>query len=275
MAMWHAWLRNAHASIHPGPILQDRRSVELVPEEVRERVVSAMQGFSEATADAIVAMAVIRHRVLFDRLPAAHECGLRQLVVLGAGLDTTAFALPSGGDEWRVFEVDEPATQAWKRERIASLGWRLPLNLVFAPCDFEVQSLLEALEGAGFDRALPALVSLFGVVLYLTADATRALLADLATLAPGSEVILTYSPPSDGTDPIVQEVWDKASPVADDSGEGFVGYYRASDMERLVREAGFREAIHHPLDVLNKQYFSDRSGSLRLHAIEQLLSALC
>ena len=274
-AMWHAWLRNTHATVHSSPIFSDTRSVQLVPELTRKRVVSVMEGFSHETADAIILMAVVRHRILSDRLRPAHERGVRQLVILGAGLDTTGFGLPEWADQWRVFEVDRPATQEWKRQKITDVCWEVPPNLVFAPCDFEQQDLLSALAAAGFERQAPALVSLFGVILYLTADATRATLAELATLAPGSEVILTYCSPPDGSDPVVQETFDKSSPVVDTTGESFVGYYRESEMEGLVRAAGFRDAIHHPVDQLNARYLAGRSDRLRLRAIERLLTAVC
>src|SRR5215471_10131551 len=103
-AMWHAWLRSTHATVHPSPIFSDTRSVQLVPEQTLWQVVSVMESFSPETADAIILMAVIRHRVLIDRLPQAHERGVRQLVILGAGLDTTAFRLPEWAHQWRVFE---------------------------------------------------------------------------------------------------------------------------------------------------------------------------
>jgi methyltransferase (TIGR00027 family) len=109
-AMWLACLRNSHATTHASPIFSDTRSVQFVPADVRERVRSVMDGFSPETADAIVLMSVIRHRVLAERLPEANDRGLRQLVILGAGLDTTAFALPTWANGWRVFEVDHPAT---------------------------------------------------------------------------------------------------------------------------------------------------------------------
>ena len=124
-AMWHAWLRNTHATVHPSPIFYDTRSIQLVPEQTLGQVVSVMESFSPETADAIILMAVIRHRVLIDRLPQAHERGVRQLVILGAGLDTTAFRLPEWAHQWRVFEVDRPATQEWKRQKIAGVCWEV------------------------------------------------------------------------------------------------------------------------------------------------------
>jgi len=233
-----------------------------------------MDGFSPETADAIVLMSVIRQRVLAERLPAANERGVRQLVILGAGLDTTAFALPAWGHAWRVFEVDHPATQEWKRAQIAHVGWTRPPNLVFAPCDFETQDLLSALDAAGFVRTRPAVVSLFGVILYLTRDATQTTLRQLAGLAAQSEVTLSYCPPPDGTDPIVTEVFERASPTVDASGERFIGYYREAELERLAREAGFSAVIHHPLATLNARSFDGRPDRLRLHPIEHLLTAV-
>jgi methyltransferase (TIGR00027 family) len=274
-AMWCAWARNAHATVHPSPIYSDTRSVQLVPEQALERVVSTMEGFSHEAADALILLAVIRQRVLVDRLRPAHERGVRQLVILGAGLDTTGFELPEWADTWRVFEVDHPAMQEWKRRRIMEVCWEMPPNLVFAPCDFEQQNLLSALAAAGFNRHLPAMVSLFGVIIYLTADSTKATLTDLATLAPGSEVTLTYESPPDGVDPVVQETYDKVSPVVDATGENFVGYYGESEMETLVRTAGFRNVIHYPIDELNTRYFAGRSDHLRLMTIERLLTAVC
>ena len=274
-AMWCAWARNTHATVHPSPIFSDTRSVQLVPEQALERVASAMGRFSQEAADALILLTVVRHRILADRLPSAHERGVRQLVILGAGLDTTGFGLPEWGDMWRVFEVDHPATQEWKRRRITDLCWEVPPNLVFAPCDFEQQALLSALTVAGFEHQRPAVVSLFGVIIYLTANATKATLTELATLAPGSEVTLTYESPPDGADPIVQETYDKVSPVVDATGERFVGYYHESEMEALVREAGFPNTIHYPTDELNARYLAAPSDCLRLRTIERLLTAAC
>jgi len=274
-AMWHAWLRHAHATTHDAPILDDSRSAALVPDPVHAKVLDVMAGYSRPTAEALVAMAVIRHRLLVDRIPVLGRRGVRQLVVLGAGLDMTVFNRAADLDGWTVFEVDEPATQEWKQARLAELGWPLPANLVFAPCDFEVTGVLEALGAVGFDRSEPALVSLFGVILYLTGDATADLMRSLATLAPGSEVLLTYSPPYEDSDAVVQEVWKHAGPTVAAGGEPFANFYDAPEIERLLRDCGFRSTIHHPIDALNKQYFAGRPDGLHLTTIEQLLTGVC
>ena len=162
----------------------------------------------------------------------------------------------------------------WKRRELAKLRWELPINLVFAPCDFETQDLFDALAAAGFDRTLPTLVSLFGVILYLTADATKALLRELASLAPGSEVVISYSPPPGGPDPVLQEVWGKSSPKVDETGESFIGHYTASQLDRLARDAGFTDTIEYSVETLNATYLAGRPDGLELHAIEQLVIAV-
>jgi len=274
-AMWHAWLRYTHATDHPSPIYSDTRSVQLVPEQALARVRSAMASLSQEAANAFILMTVTRCRVFADRLLPAHERGVRQLIILGAGLDVTGFGLPAWANQWRTFEVDTPETQTWKRQQIAATGWEVPPNLIFAPCDFERQGLLSALAAAGCDARMPAMVSLFGVLLYLSADATKQTLAELATLAPGSELTFSYCSPADQADSVVQELMSKSTPVVDATGESFVGYYRVSEMESLVRAAGFMGALHYPIEELNARYFPARPDALRLRPIERLLTALC
>jgi methyltransferase (TIGR00027 family) len=233
-----------------------------------------MAAFSPEAANAFILMTVTRCRVFADRLLSAHERGVRQLVILGAGLDVTGFGLPPWANQWRTFEVDTPETQTWKRQQIAAAGWDVPPNLIFASCDFERQGLLSALAAAGFDARMPAMVSLFGVILYLSADATQHTLAELATLTPGSEVTLSYCSPADQADPVVRELMSKSTPVVEATGESFVGYYHASEMESRVRTAGFRDALHHPIEELNARYFAARPDALRLRPIERLLTAI-
>ncbi|WP_324192928.1 class I SAM-dependent methyltransferase [Nocardia transvalensis] len=112
----------------------------------------------------------------------AEDCvaaaGVRQVVILGAGLDTFTYRHPH--PDLRVFEVDHPATQAWKRERLAATGTYRPEKVIFVPVDFETQTLATRLESAGFSRADPAVFVWLGVVFYLTPDAAHATLEYIA-----------------------------------------------------------------------------------------------
>ena len=135
-----------------------------------------------------------RSRFAEESLAAAVARGVRQYVVLGAGLDTFAHRNPFAELGLRVFEVDYPATQAWKQRRLAEAGLTSPPSLTFAPVDFERQTLAEALADAGFDADAPAFFSWLGVVVYLTRDAVLQTLGFIASL-PGGEVVFDYGMP--------------------------------------------------------------------------------
>jgi methyltransferase (TIGR00027 family) len=122
------------------------------------------------------------------------ERGIRQLVVLGAGLDTFAYRSPFA-HRLRVFEIDHPATQAWKRHRLGDAGIAVPDWLVFAPVDFERGNLLDGLQAAGFDPLQPTFFMWLGVVPYLTEDAVFATLATIANFPGGAEVVFDYGDP--------------------------------------------------------------------------------
>ncbi|WEK45761.1 MAG: class I SAM-dependent methyltransferase [Candidatus Andeanibacterium colombiense] len=128
---------------------------------------------------------------------AVEQRGVSQLVVLGAGFDTFAYRNPFG-DALRVFEVDHPATQAWKRERLAAMGIDLPGWLSFAGVDFETESFADALLRAGFDPAKRSFVFWLGVSMYLSAKAIDRTLAAVAGWAGGGEIVFDYAEPQHG-----------------------------------------------------------------------------
>src|SRR5579862_553018 len=130
-----------------------------------------------------------RSRYAEDRLAAG---AFSQYVILGAGLDSFAWRRPDLLRSLRVFEVDHPASQEWKRQRIDELGLPTSDQLVFAPIDFEVQSLHDGLEAAGFDWTQPTMFLWLGVTMYLTIDAIEATLRTVAGCPSGSAVVLDY-----------------------------------------------------------------------------------
>jgi methyltransferase (TIGR00027 family) len=132
----------------------------------------------------------VRSRFAQDSLAAAMARGVRQVVVLGAGLDTTALRNPGIA----VFEVDHPATQEWKRRQLARMNIALPGGLRFAAMDFEHQDLCHGLASAGFDATKPAFFVWLGVVPYLTREAIEATL-DFAVSIPHCEIVFDYSEP--------------------------------------------------------------------------------
>ena len=159
-----------------------------------------------------------RSRFAEESLAAAVARGVRQYVVLGAGLDTFAHRNPFAEAGLRVFEVDYPATQAWKRERLAAAGLVTPTSLTFAPVDFERQTLAEGLANAGFDPAAPAFFSWLGVTVYLTRAAVMETLAFIAARPAGSEVVFDYGEPVSSYPPEQQPV--RGGAAGADGGDG-------------------------------------------------------
>ena len=159
---------------------------------------------------------LVRSRYPEDRLA---ESLYDQYVILSAGLDSFHWRRPDLNDALRVFEVDHPATQAWKRERIAKLGLSVDEGHIFVPVDFEVQSFSESLDSAKFDRSRPTMFAWVGTTMYLTRESIESTLRLVATCAEGSEIALSYNQEREFVDDIGLEFLDAISPLATDGGE--------------------------------------------------------
>src|SRR6476620_4555735 len=160
--------RAIHQTLEGGAIFSDPFAAKILDDETRARL-------EETAADpALRPMRLFiaaRSRFSEDTLAACVARGVRQIVVLGAGLDTFSLRNPHAAQGVRVFEVDYPATQDWKRERLKQAGLGVPSSLTFAPIDFERQSLADGLTAAGFQADSPAFVQWLGVVPDLTREA--------------------------------------------------------------------------------------------------------
>lgn len=178
-----------------------------------------------------------RARFAEDRVAAAAAAGVRQVVVLGAGLDTFAHRNPH--PDVHVFEVDHPATQAWKRRRLAAAGIEQPATLTFAPLDFETGALAEALQSAGFSRAEPAVFAWLGVVFYLTPDTVRATLDHIAGQARPVEVVFDYLQPAE-TEEERAQLQERADRVAA-AGEPWFSYFTPDGIAAQLRSLGFTD----------------------------------
>ncbi|MDV7089575.1 class I SAM-dependent methyltransferase [Rhodococcus opacus] len=200
--------------------------------------------------------------------------GVVQYVILGAGLDTFAQRRPEIASRIRVFEVDQPGPQAWKRKRLIELGFGVPDWLRLVPVDFEAsESWWEQLAAARFDARLPAVVVSTGVTMYLTKDATAATLRQLAGLAAGSTLAMTFLLPThllDGADRPGLQASESGARAA---GTPFISFYTPQEMLALARDAGFEGAQHVAGTSLAERYFADRSDGLRPSSGEDLLVA--
>jgi len=180
-----------------------------------------------------------RTRFAEDALAAAVARGVRQLVVLGAGLDTFAYRNPHQG--LSVFEVDHPATQAWKRARLAEAGLTPPPSLTYTPVDFERSTLADGLAAAGFDSDQPSFFTWAGVVPYLTREAVMATLAFIGGLPGGAEVTFDYSDPPTSMPPEQRAAQAERAEAVAAAGEPWLTYFAADELAGELRGVGFTE----------------------------------
>ena len=217
---------------------------------------------------------VARARFVEDLVAARAARGTEQYVLLGAGLDTFAQRREELAARLRVFEVDQPGTQAWKRRRLIELGYGVPPWLRLVPVDFEAgASWQEEVVKAGFDAGRPAVVASAGVSMYLTREANAATLRDLAALAPGSTVAVTFLLPLDQVDERDRQGWIMSENGARSSGTPFISFFAPADFLGLARAAGFADVRHVSGRDMNDRYFAGRTDGLRMSTGEDFLIA--
>jgi methyltransferase (TIGR00027 family) len=214
----------------------------------------------------------VRARLAEDVVERAVADGIRQYAILGAGLDSFAYRRPDLLMRLRVFEVDHPASQAWKRERLAELGVSLPTNLVFAPVDFESQTLRAGLLAAGFDFADGAVFSWIGVTMYLTLAAIEATLETVGGCPPGSRIVLTYNLPLSALEGQARAIGSSMSRSAGEVGEPWLSFFTPAEVEALLRRSGFGEVDHFGPEEAIRTYFAGRPD-VRLGMPQRLLIA--
>ena len=213
-----------------------------------------------------------RSRFAEDHLARAIERGTRQYVVLGAGLDTFAYR-HSYGRELRVFEVDYPATQAWKRARLADAGIDIPPTVRHVAVDFEREAAFDALAAAGFDAAAPAFFSWLGVTVYLSELTVLTVLESIAGLARGSGIAFDYaidpSPLSERARRAVEVVAARAAAA----GEPWTLFFDPEPLRARLRGWGFTTVEDLDGAAINRRYFAGRPDGLRVGGVGRLAYA--
>ncbi|MGH7329928.1 MAG: class I SAM-dependent methyltransferase, partial [Polyangiaceae bacterium] len=257
-ALWRA----LHVEVDAPPyVFEDAVGMKLLapPEDWRARGDMHPQGIAPFRASIVA-----RARFIEDLVEERAAAGVDQYVLLGAGIDTFAQRRPELASRMRVFEIDRPGPQEWKRARLVELGFGVPECLRFVPVDFESgRSWREALLAAGFDEQKPAVVASTGVSMYLSRETNMATLGDVASFAPGSTFAMTFLLPLELADPDVRPGLEMAAKGARASGTPFVSYFTPDDIALMAKNAGFREAHHVSADALAERYFSGRADGLR------------
>jgi methyltransferase (TIGR00027 family) len=254
--------RAAHQLMDQPLILDDPIAVRLVGPGFARDMVRAMHPVGRDFR----AFMAVRSRYVEDQLTAAVAQGVAQYVVLGAGLDTFAYRNPFAS--LRVFEVDFPATQAWKRALLKEAGIAAPVKLTFVPLDFEHRALAAGLVDAGFDAGAPAFFGWLGVTPYLTLEAFRATLDAIAQLPAGTGVGFDYALAPQTLSPLGRTAFDALANRVAAAGEPFRLFFTPSKLETELRQAGFQRIEQRDSDQLNEMYFKDRADGLKLSAVK-------
>jgi methyltransferase (TIGR00027 family) len=264
-------LRRAAHQLHDLPVVfDDPVAVPILgaahAEELKQTPLRPDRPFSIGLRAFIVA----RSRYAEDNLNRAHEAGVRQYVLLGAGLDTFAYRNPY--PELRVFEVDHPATQQWKRELLRLNRIAIPDTTTYTPVDFERQSLAGQLQDAGFDRHAPAYFAWLGVVPYLTLEAFRSTVGFVSAQPAGSGVVLDYGQPRAVLPPQEQLAHDSLSSRVQQAGEPFQLFFTPPEMAAEL--STFRHLEDLGATEINARYFSGRDDRLAVRgSAGRILSA--
>ena len=268
VALWRA----LHVQVDPPPhVLEDEVGLRLAAPGDGWRARPDMDPVGTSGFRAAI---VARARFIEELVAEQVGHGVAQYVILGAGLDTFAQRRPQIAARLRVFEVDQPGHQAWKRQRLIELGFGIPDWLRLVPVDFEASgSWWQQLAEAGFDPGQPAVIASTGVSMYLTKDVTAATLRQLARLAPGSTLAMTFLLPPRLLDDADSSGLQAAEKGARASGTPFISFYTPQEMLALAREAGFTGTRHVSGSSLAGRYFADRTDGLRPSSGEDLLVA--
>jgi methyltransferase (TIGR00027 family) len=255
-----AMRRAVHQVLDDPKVLDDPFALAILGEETASALRAAPHEFENAGSANMRAFMVTRSRFAEDEIAAAVGKGVRQCVVLGAGLDTFAYRNPH--PELRVIEVDHPATQRWKRGLLAAAGIAIPSSVSFVAVDFAKQDLAEELGRSGFRSGEPAAFSWLGVVPYLTREAAFGTLRWIASLPPESAVIFDYAVARSLLSLREQEALEALSKRVAGAGEPFQLFFDPAELVAALLEMGFHRVEDLGSAEINERYFAHRSDGL-------------
>jgi len=199
---------------------------------------------------------LLRSRYTEDQLALAFQRGIRQFLILGAGMDTFCWRQPPGMEALQVFEVDHPSSQAYKRLRLSEAGIPTPANVHFVPVDFESTSLRQGLQDSAFDFSLPSFISWLGVTMYLTMEAIDEVLAFIASLPKGTEIALTFAQKKMSGPTFLTA--DRAAAV----GEPWLSFFTPDELTEKLKRHGFASVSFLEPGEAWRVYFAERTDNL-------------
>jgi methyltransferase (TIGR00027 family) len=269
-----AMRRAAHQILDDPRVLDDPVALRVVPPGSEAAIRSDPRRYQSKFARSLRLFLVARSRCAEDALAAAVARGVAQYVVLGAGLDTFAYRNPYPESALRVFEVDFPATQVWKRKRLADAGIAEPSSLTFVPVDFETQTLAERLRASGFREDQPAWFSWLGVSMYLTRETAMATLAYVAARPAGSGITFDYLIPPH-TLPLIRRIgFHLLARRLAAAGEPWRTWFDPADLALELKRLGFTHLEDLGSEGLVARYFAGSGERIGGSSVGHVMTAV-
>jgi methyltransferase (TIGR00027 family) len=266
--------RAAHQLLDDPKVFDDPLALAMLGQEEAAALAADPRRSETSPASPFLrAFAAARSRFAEDQLRRGVEQGVGQYVLLGAGLDTFAYRSPYPPGALRVFEVDHPATQAWKQQRLAEAGIAAPPELSFAPVDFHQQTLAAGLPAAGHDPARPSFFAWLGVTPYLTPEAVRDTLRFIASAPAGSGAVFDYPVSPELLSPMGRKVYAALSGWSAAAGEPWLSNFDPAALAGELRELGFGQVEDLGQAEINAHYFAGRADGLGVGALYHLAAA--
>lgn len=257
-----AMRRAVHQILDHPKIVVDPIALPIIGSEAVAKLEAERSRHQSRVARNLRAFLVVRSRFAEDELARSMSRGVSQFVILGAGLDTFAYRNPHGDSALRVFEVDYPATQEWKRQKLAAAGIAIPPSVTYAPVDFERQTLAEGLKLAGFEASKAAFFSWLGVTMYLTEDAVMNTFGFIASTPAGGGVVFDYAVPRSSLNWVGRMALDALSDRVAAAGEPFRTFFDPAALAERLRQIGFSHVEDLDTREINGRYFKDRADQL-------------
>jgi methyltransferase (TIGR00027 family) len=267
-----AILRAAHQLLDVPLVFEDALALKILGAVEEESLRNDPKRYNSPRLKGLRASLVVRSRLAEEKWARSKQCGVRQFVILGAGLDTFAYRNQDHHSS-RVFEVDLPATQKWKRDCLRLGGIEEPASLTFAPVDFERSTLAEGLTAARFSDNEPAFFSWLGVTMYLEEDSVLDTLRFVSSLRPESRIVFDYGVLPALLSPTERSNMALLAGRAAEHGERWKTYFDPSVLTGTLRLMGFSEVEDLGATELNERYLSGRTDGLRKSGLSRLICA--
>lgn len=268
-----AMRRAAHQLLDQPRIFHDPVAVGLVPEASENAILGAVEEHRAPLPTLLRALFAFRSRFAEDRLAQAVLRGVRQYVVVGAGLDTFAWRQPAFARDLRIFYVDHPCSLDWTTAQFRLCGLTPPPNLSFVAADLEAQELDARLYEGGFEREIGTFCSMLGVTQYLSRDAVEAHFRFAASLPTQSEIVFSFAPPDDELEGDQLAAAVHSVTLTEAMGEPWITRMRPTEAFDFLTRLGFGEVFHLTPKRANQRYFAGRDDMLRAPHLEQLIAA--